>query len=78
MRNEVDRYIVWPGQALAYKTGQLELFRLRALAKEKLGEKFSIRDFHDVVLGRGAVSLPILEEQVTRWIESSKGARAAP
>ncbi len=75
VKNEVDRYIVWPGQALAYKTGQLEIFRLRAWAKKELGEKFRLRDFHDVVLGRGAVSLPVLELQVKDWVRASSSTR---
>ena len=71
IRNEVDRYITWPGQALAYKTGQLEVFRLRRLAEERLGAAFSLADFHDVVLGQGAVSLPVLAAQVEAWLESA-------
>jgi uncharacterized protein (DUF885 family) len=67
--NEVDRYIVWPGQALAYKIGQLEILRLRAAAKARLGAAFEIRDFHDTVLGAGAISLPALRERVGSWLE---------
>jgi uncharacterized protein (DUF885 family) len=66
--NEVDRYIIWPGQALAYKTGQLEIRRLRANAEEHLGGDFDIRTFHDVVLGAGAVSLPVLRERIEGWL----------
>jgi len=66
--NEVDRYISWPGQALAYKTGQLELLKLRAEAETALGDDFDVRAFHDVVLGSGAVTLPILDEQVRAWV----------
>jgi uncharacterized protein (DUF885 family) len=69
--NEVDRYIVWPGQALAYKLGQLEILALRAHAKEKLGPRFDLRDFHDRVLEAGAVALPILRERVEEWVRSS-------
>ena len=65
--NEVDRYIVWPGQALAYKIGQLEILRLRAAARERLGARFEIKDFHDTVLGAGAVSLPALRDRVESW-----------
>lgn len=67
--NEVDRYVSWPGQALGYKYGQLEILRLRAEAEAELGERFSIADFHDVVLGAGAVTLPILRRRVREWIE---------
>jgi uncharacterized protein (DUF885 family) len=71
IENEVDRYIVWPGQALAYKIGQLEILRLRDEAKARLGERFDIRDFHDTVLGAGAVSLPTLEGMVGAWLETT-------
>ncbi|MCJ7711750.1 MAG: DUF885 domain-containing protein, partial [Chloroflexi bacterium] len=67
--NEVDRYIVMPGQALAYKTGQLELLRLRAEARERLGPAFDIRGFHDVVLGSGALPLVTLRDVVSAWVE---------
>ncbi|MEO5704729.1 MAG: DUF885 domain-containing protein [Candidatus Limnocylindrales bacterium] len=66
--NEVDRYIVWPGQALAYKTGQLEILRLRAEAKTRLGARFDIKAFHDTVLGAGAISLPALRGRIEGWI----------
>jgi len=67
---EVDRYIVWPGQALAYKIGQLKFRELRTLAEQKLGDKFDVRAFHDVALGQGAVSLRQLAAQVHRWIDA--------
>ncbi len=63
IENEVDRYIVWPGQALAYKAGQLEISRLRSAAEARLRHEFDVRAFHDVVLGTGAVSLPTLAER---------------
>jgi uncharacterized protein (DUF885 family) len=64
---EVDRYIVWPGQALGYKMGQLKIRELRTNAEQKLGLKFDVRQFHDVVLGQGAVPLDLLEGQVNAW-----------
>ncbi len=71
--NEVDRYISWPGQAVAYKVGQLEILRLRAHAKEELGDSFDLKAFHDAVLRQGAVTLPVLAQQVQQWIDSVKG-----
>lgn len=70
IRNEVDRYITWPAQALAYKTGQLEMLRLRAEAERALGPRFDIRGFHDTVLSGGAMTLPALERRVRAWIAS--------
>ena len=69
----VERHIVMPGQATAYKVGQLKILSLRNTAKEKLGDKFNIREFHDVVLTNGAVPLNILEENVNNWIAEKKG-----
>jgi uncharacterized protein (DUF885 family) len=70
--NEVDRYIAWPGQALAYKVGEREIRRLRAEAEARLGAKFDVKAFHDLLLGGGAVSLPVLREQVAAWIAAPR------
>jgi uncharacterized protein (DUF885 family) len=75
--NEVDRYIAWPGQALAYKLGELEIRRLRADAERRLGARFDLRAFHDALLDEGAVSLPVLRQQIDAWI-ASFGAAGAP
>lgn len=73
--NEVDRYIVLPGQALACKSGQLEILRLSADAEERLGAAFDIRGFHDAVLGSGALALPTLRRVIESWV-ASRGAHA--
>jgi uncharacterized protein (DUF885 family) len=65
---EVDRYIAWPGQALAYKVGEQRLLALRRRAEERLGAQFDLRRFHDRLLGQGAMPLAVLEAQVERWI----------
>jgi uncharacterized protein (DUF885 family) len=70
--NQIERYMVWPGQALAYKVGALKILELRAKAQKALGPKFSYQKFHEVVIGDGTLPLPILESQVNRWIASSK------
>jgi uncharacterized protein (DUF885 family) len=72
--NEVDRYISTPGQALAYKIGQLEILRLRERARTALGPKFDIRSFHDAVLGGGAVSLEVLADRVDSYVRQAEGA----
>jgi uncharacterized protein (DUF885 family) len=68
--SEVERYIVWPGQALGYKIGQLEMTKLRAEAEQALGAKFDIKGFHRVVLTAGQVPLPVLRELVQQWVVS--------
>ena len=65
---EVDRYIVWPGQALAYKIGQMKMKSLREEAKRELGERFNIRDFHDALLRHGALPLDVLEQRMRKWM----------
>jgi uncharacterized protein (DUF885 family) len=74
--NEVDRYITWPGQALAYKVGQLKFLELREHAKAELGEKFDIREFHDEVLRHGSLPMDVLEKTVGTWIDLQKKAKA--
>ena len=68
IQSETDRYIVWPGQALAYKIGQLKILELRDRAQKALGPKFDIRAFHDELLGAGSLPLNLLEERMERWI----------
>ncbi|HEY9786261.1 MAG TPA: DUF885 domain-containing protein [Candidatus Obscuribacterales bacterium] len=74
---EVDRYIVWPGQALAYKLGQLRIKELKQKARAELGDKFDVRAFHDHVLGMGAVPLSVLSEQTQEWIDKSRKLAAS-
>ena len=72
VRVEIERYIVWPGQATSYKIGMLKILELREKAKNQLGEKFDLRDFHAIVLDHGIVPLFVLEDLIDEWIEESK------
>jgi uncharacterized protein (DUF885 family) len=76
IQTEVDRYIAWPGQALAYKLGQMEILELREQAKKELGPQYDIRALHDEVLGAGALPLDVLHVRVTQWIADQKKARS--
>lgn len=71
IQTETDRYISWPGQALAYKMGELKIRELRTLAEKELGSRFDIRDFHEIILEQGTVTLAILDRRVKDWIQKS-------
>ena len=75
--NEIDRYISWPGQALAYKIGQLKMLELRRKAEQALGNDFDVRAFHDALLGGGALPMEILETRMNRWLAEQLKAKAA-
>jgi uncharacterized protein (DUF885 family) len=72
LANEVDRYIIWPGQALAYLTGKLEILRLRDEARRALGGRFALPDFHSAVLDSGSLPMPVLEEKIRFWSARSE------
>ena len=74
---EVDRYVVWPGQALGYKIGQLKIQELRHAAEQELSDQFDIRAFHDAVLDQGALPLDILDARVTKWVAAQKAKQSA-
>ncbi|MEM8834410.1 MAG: DUF885 domain-containing protein [Planctomycetota bacterium] len=74
IEREVDRYIAWPGQAVAYKTGELEIRNLRAAAEAALGEHFDVRGFHDMILSQGGIPIPALRDMAFGWISSQASA----
>lgn len=74
IRAEVRRYIVWPGQATGYKIGMIKILEMREQARSELGDKFDIRAFHDIILGGGALPMPMLEKRVNQWVEQIKQA----
>ena len=76
LQAETDRYIAWPGQALAYKLGQLEILKLRARAARELGSSYDIKAFHDEILNGGSLPMDVLDARVTAWIKSQKTAEA--
>jgi uncharacterized protein (DUF885 family) len=74
VQSETDRYIVWPGQALGYKIGQLKILELRDYARKELGDRFDLRAFHDQVLGAGALPMDVLETHIKQWVAEQKKA----
>jgi uncharacterized protein (DUF885 family) len=72
VNTEIDRYISWPGQAISYKIGELKIRELREKAEKELGNQFDIRDFHEVILETGTVTLPILESRIFGYIKSKQ------
>jgi len=76
VQSETNRYISWPAQALGYKIGQLKILELRERAKKELGKRFDIREFHDEILGAGALPMNVLEARINNWIAAKKSAKA--
>jgi uncharacterized protein (DUF885 family) len=72
VNTETDRYIAWPGQAISYKMGEIKIRELRKRAETELGSNFNIRDFHEIILEQGTVTLPILEKRVNAYIKKNK------
>jgi uncharacterized protein (DUF885 family) len=72
VQSETDRYIAWPGQALGYKIGQLEILELREYAKSQLGDKFDLRVFHDQILDAGALPMDVLSTRIHEWVAHQK------
>ena len=77
MQEDTDRYMAWPAQALGYKIGQLEIFKLRQYAKDQLGNKFDLRAFHDEVLAGGALPLDVLADRIHEWVGQRKSQTMA-
>jgi uncharacterized protein (DUF885 family) len=75
VNTETDRYIAWPGQALSYKMGELKIRELRSKAEKALGEQFDIREFHDMLLSKGTVTLAIMEKMVDRFIAEKQAKK---
>ena len=75
VESEIDRYSVWPGQALGYKLGQIEILKLRRESEKKLGKKFDIKAFHKVVLESGSITIPLLQEKVRAWVAAEQAVR---
>ncbi|MGH8293208.1 MAG: DUF885 family protein, partial [Gammaproteobacteria bacterium] len=78
INTEVDRYIAWPGQALSYMIGEIEIQKLRAQAEQTLGPKFDIKAFHAAVLEHGNVPLTVLQEIVDKWIQDTAAGKPEP
>jgi uncharacterized protein (DUF885 family) len=72
INTEIDRYISWPGQALSYKIGEIKIRTLRQRAEAALGDAFDIREFHEVILQNGTLTLPMMEQDVERYIEANQ------
>ena len=71
IETEIDRYIIWPGQAVSYKIGEIKILKLRDKAKKEMGSKFDIRKFHRIVLANGSLPLEILEQKIDQYIETA-------